>query len=66
MACPCCTPTTEREPQRKAESVASERPDCGCGCGPGCGCGCGTRPADTERHLEEIRRRVTAVEPTRA
>lgn len=64
MACQCCTPPTEEEPQREAESIASERKDCGCGCGPGCDCGCGTGPTDREHHPEEIRRRMPGLEPT--
>lgn len=66
MACQCCTPTVEREPQRE-ESAAVEATDCGCGCGPDCGCGCATvGRADTERHLEEIRRRISSLEPAGA
>ncbi len=67
MPCQCCTPTVTQEPAREAPSVATERPDCGCGCGPKCGCGC--RPpssAATKRHLEEDRRRVSALAPTEA
>ncbi len=60
MACQCCTPTVEREP----EGVTAEHAACGCGCGPDCDCGDATLArADTERQLEEIRRRVSTPDP---
>ena len=63
MACQCCNPTTDREAARETQGVAVEGTDCGCGRGRACQCGTPIS-AGTERHLEEIRRRVSTLEPT--
>jgi hypothetical protein len=59
MTCQCCSPTDEREPRAREDALTSAG-----GCGPECGCSGGTSTAaDTARHLADVRREVSTLEP---